>query len=89
MAHIAAVETIDPMSIDVWRSGPISNITLARAVLSENDGALAGIQELVERRLVPLDRDGWHSRRPSTVIRDDPRFQALVDQRAAIEQPAM
>ena len=88
MAHIAAVEAIDPMSIDVWRSGPITDITLARAVLGENDGALAGIQELVQRRLALST--GWLAFSPSfDGIRDDPRFQALVDQRAAMEQPAM
>lgn len=88
MAHISAVEEIDPLSMDAWRSGPMIDITLANAILGETNAALAGIQELVDRRLGLSS--GWLAFEPSfDGLRDDPRFQSIVAQRAAMEQPAM
>jgi tetratricopeptide (TPR) repeat protein len=88
MAHIATVERIDPLSIDAWRTGPTVDLSLANAVLGETDAAVAGIQDLVDRRLGWTT--GWLAFEPSLDgLRDDPRFQAIVAQRAAMEQPAM
>lgn len=88
LTHIAAVEAIDPASLDAWLINPVADVILARAVLEEDDQALAGLEDLAARGLGFTT--GWLVVEPSfDGLRDHPRFQAIMAQRAAREQAAM
>jgi tetratricopeptide (TPR) repeat protein len=87
LAHVEHVRDLDPASLDAWAAGPRVNVALTLAVLDEKEDGLAALEELADQGAIST---GWLAFEPSfDGLREDPRFEAIVAERAAIDQPVM